>query len=136
MRTSINDPILKKWPDDYKAAYWIHCYTLFPLFMLLLFRPLPPMGLVLGVGIGWILAEYVKTLIGFFWQSANDGKARTAYVLAAMVKAVFAAPMVSMINSSTSSALLILLAVAATVASSWEDIEMAEEYHLRTHDRD
>lgn len=132
MRTPINDPALKKWPDDYKAAYWIHCYTLFPLFMLLLFRPLPPMGLVLGVGIGWILAEYVKTLIGFFWMSAEDGKVRTAYVLAAVVKAVFAAPMVSMINSSASSALLIILAVAATIASAWEDIEMSEEYQYRT----
>lgn len=84
------------------------------------------------VGIGWILAEYVKTLIGFFWMSAEDGKVRTAYVLAAVVKAVFAAPMVSMINSSASSALLIILAVAATIASAWEDIEMSEEYQLRT----
>ena len=132
MRTPINDPALKKWPKDYRAAYYIHCYTMFPLFMLLLFRPLPPMGLVLGVGIGWILAEYVKTLIGFFWQTAEDGKVRTAYVLAAVVKACFAAPMVSMINSSASSALLIILAVAASIASSWEDIEMSEEYQMRT----
>lgn len=85
-----------------------------------------------GVGIGWILAEYVKTLIGFFWQSAEGGKVRTVYVLAAVVKACFAAPMVSMINSSASSALLIILAVAATIASSWEDIEMTEEYQMRT----
>lgn len=132
MRIHINDLALKKWPKDYQVVYHIHCYTLFPLFMLLLFRPLPPMGLVLGVGIGWILAEYVKTLIGFFWQSAEGGKVRTVYVLAAVVKACFAAPMVSMINSSASSALLIILAVAATIASSWEDIEMAEEYQMRT----
>jgi hypothetical protein len=132
MRTPINDPALKKWPDDYKAAYWIHVYTLFPMCMLLLFRPLPPMGLVLGVGIGWILAEYVKTLIGFFWQSANDGTVRGAYIIAAIVKACFAAPMVSLINSEASSALLIILWVATTIASSWEDIEVSEEYHERS----
>lgn len=131
MRTPINNPALKKWPKDYRAAYYIHCYTLFPLFMLLLFRPLPPMGLVLGVGIGWILADYIKTLIGFFWLLAEDGKVRTAYVLAAVDDGA-AAPMVSMINSSASSALLIILAVAASIASSWEDIEMSEEYQMRT----
>mgnify|MGYP001787853256 FL=1 len=132
MRTPINDPALEKVTKGFRAAYYIHCYTLFPMFMLLLLRPLPPMGLVLGVGIGWILTDYVKTLIGFFWQTAEDGKVRTAYVLAAVVKACFAAPMVSMINSSASSALLIILAVAASIASSWEDIEMSEEYQMRT----